>query len=99
MQLDGVVIQRRNRGKSMVKFILAFLAIAMISQAEAAYVQVGSQKIEYYRDVAVPDMNSAFKAWRESYYASSANLLIAQNSVGGIWLKKAIIEIASSPCG
>lgn len=83
----------------MVKYIWAFLASAMISQADAAYVQVGGQKIEYHREVAVPDMHSVFEAWRDAYSATSPNLVIAQNSVGGLQLGKAVLGKTSSPCG
>lgn len=83
----------------MVKYIWAFLASATISQADAAYVQVGGQKIEYHREVAVPDMHSVFQAWRDAYSATSPNLVIAQNSVGGLQLRKGALGKTSSPCG
>ncbi len=83
----------------MVKFFWAILAAAMVSQADAAYVQVGGQKIEYYREIAVPDMQSAFKAWRDSYYVSSTNLVVAQNSDGGLRLRKTQTHNTSAPCG
>lgn len=80
----------------MVKYLWALLACLMMSQANAAYIHVGGQKIEYYREVAVPDMVLVFTAWRNTYHAKSTTLIVARNSVGELRLRKIPMHVASS---